>query len=128
MEIKEITAPFTDEVLSSLQVGDLVSISGTILAGRDAVLPGAVADGTGHGRRKGKSVRNAGEEVGRKEWKGRAGANRIGIAENDADSMLLERRNQAKSRTVESQAGRQLFADEIFRGDRGRIRAKGLLP
>ena len=42
MEIKSITAPFTDEVLSSLQVGDLVSISGTILAGRDAVLPGIV--------------------------------------------------------------------------------------
>lgn len=42
MEIKEITAPFTDEVLSSLKVGDLVSISGTIFAGRDAVLPSIV--------------------------------------------------------------------------------------
>ena len=42
MEIKNITAPFTDEVLSSLKVGDLVSISGTIFAGRDAVLPSIV--------------------------------------------------------------------------------------
>ncbi len=42
MEIKSITAPFTDEVLSSLKVGDLVSISGTIFAGRDAVLPNIV--------------------------------------------------------------------------------------
>ena len=42
MEIKAITAPFSDEVLSSLKVGDLVSISGTIFAGRDAVLPSIV--------------------------------------------------------------------------------------
>ena len=42
MEIKSITAPFSDEVLSSLKVGDLVSISGTIFAGRDAVLPSIV--------------------------------------------------------------------------------------
>ena len=42
MEIKAITAPFSDEVLSSLKVGDLVSISGSIFAGRDAVLPSIV--------------------------------------------------------------------------------------
>ena len=42
MEIKSITAPFSDEVLSSLKVGDLISISGTIFAGRDAVLPSIV--------------------------------------------------------------------------------------
>ena len=49
MEIKNITAPFTDEVLSSLKVGDIVSISGTIFCGRDAVLPSIVKqleDGT----------------------------------------------------------------------------------
>ncbi|MBO4872652.1 MAG: fumarate hydratase C-terminal domain-containing protein [Lachnospiraceae bacterium] len=39
MEIRTITAPFTDEVLSSLQVGDIVNVSGTIFCGRDAVLP-----------------------------------------------------------------------------------------
>lgn len=39
MEIRTITTPFTDEVLDSLQVGDIVNVSGTIFAGRDAVLP-----------------------------------------------------------------------------------------
>ena len=39
MEIRTITAPFTDEVLSQLKVGDIVNVSGTIYAGRDAVLP-----------------------------------------------------------------------------------------
>ena len=39
MEIKTITAPFTDEVLSQLKVGDIVNVSGIIYAGRDAVLP-----------------------------------------------------------------------------------------
>ena len=39
MEIRNITAPFTDEVLASLNVGDIVNVSGTIFAGRDAVLP-----------------------------------------------------------------------------------------
>lgn len=39
MERKTITAPFTDEVLKSLKVGDIVNVSGTIYAGRDAVLP-----------------------------------------------------------------------------------------
>ncbi len=39
MEIRTITAPFTDEVLSSLKVGDIVNVSGTIFCGRDAVLP-----------------------------------------------------------------------------------------
>ena len=39
MEIRTITAPFTDEVLKSLKVGDIVNVSGIIYAGRDAVLP-----------------------------------------------------------------------------------------
>ena len=39
MEVKHITAPFSDEVLSQLKVGDIVNVSGTIFAGRDAVLP-----------------------------------------------------------------------------------------
>ena len=39
MEIRTITAPFTEEVLASLKVGDIVNVSGTIFAGRDAVLP-----------------------------------------------------------------------------------------
>ena len=39
MEIRTITAPFTDEVLRSLKVGDIVNVSGIIYAGRDAVLP-----------------------------------------------------------------------------------------
>ena len=39
MEIRTITAPFTDEVLASLKVGEIVNVSGTIFAGRDAVLP-----------------------------------------------------------------------------------------
>ena len=49
MEIRTITAPFTDEVLSSLKVGEIVNVSGTIFAGRDAVLPKLVKkleDGT----------------------------------------------------------------------------------
>lgn len=49
MEIRTITAPFTDEVLSSLKVADIVNVSGTIFAGRDAVLPKLVKkleDGT----------------------------------------------------------------------------------
>lgn len=39
MEVKNITAPFSDEVLRQLKVGDIVNVSGTIYAGRDAVLP-----------------------------------------------------------------------------------------
>lgn len=39
MEIRTITAPFTEEVLKSLHVGDIVNVTGTIFAGRDAVLP-----------------------------------------------------------------------------------------
>jgi len=49
MEIKTITTPFTDEVLSRLKVGDIVNVSGTIYTGRDAVLPKIVQmieDGT----------------------------------------------------------------------------------
>lgn len=37
--MKEITAPFTEQALSELKVGDIVNLSGTIFAGRDAVLP-----------------------------------------------------------------------------------------
>ena len=39
MEFRNITAPFTEEVLKTLKVGDIVNVSGTIFAGRDAVLP-----------------------------------------------------------------------------------------
>ncbi len=39
MEIRTITTPFTNEVLNSLKIGDIVNVSGTIFAGRDAVLP-----------------------------------------------------------------------------------------
>ena len=35
----DITTPISDEVVSSLEVGDTVTISGYILCGRDAVLP-----------------------------------------------------------------------------------------
>lgn len=35
----ELTIPFGEEVISQLKVGDLVSISGYIYCGRDAVLP-----------------------------------------------------------------------------------------
>lgn len=34
-----ITTPITEEVVSGLQVGDIISISGYILCGRDAALP-----------------------------------------------------------------------------------------
>lgn len=39
MNIKEITTPISDEVIESLNVGDMVYISGDIFCGRDAVLP-----------------------------------------------------------------------------------------
>ncbi len=39
MEIKRVTAPFTPEALADLRAGDILSLSGTIFAGRDAVLP-----------------------------------------------------------------------------------------
>lgn len=39
MEIRTITAPFSEDVLKSLKVGDIVNVSGKIFAGRDAVLP-----------------------------------------------------------------------------------------
>ena len=35
----EITTPITDEVIKQLKVGDMISISGYIFCGRDAVLP-----------------------------------------------------------------------------------------
>ena len=43
MEIRTITAPFTEDVLKSLHVGDIVNVSGKIFAGRDAVLPKIVS-------------------------------------------------------------------------------------
>lgn len=45
----ELTTPLSEEVISQLKVGDVVSISGYIYAGRDAVLPKiikAAEDGT----------------------------------------------------------------------------------
>ena len=39
MEIKNITAPFTEEALRDLKAGDIVNLSGKIFCGRDAVLP-----------------------------------------------------------------------------------------
>lgn len=39
---KEITTPFSEKVISSLNVGDMVYISGEIICGRDAVLPKVV--------------------------------------------------------------------------------------
>ena len=35
----ELTTPFSEEDISKLKVGDVVSISGSIYTGRDAVLP-----------------------------------------------------------------------------------------
>lgn len=37
--MKELTTPFSEEAISALKVGDIVSISGYIFCGRDAVLP-----------------------------------------------------------------------------------------
>ena len=37
--IKELKTPFSEESISQLKVGDVVSISGYIFCGRDAVLP-----------------------------------------------------------------------------------------
>lgn len=37
--IFELTTPFSEEVINQLKVGDVVSISGNIYCGRDAVLP-----------------------------------------------------------------------------------------
>lgn len=45
----ELTTPFSEEAISQLKVGDVVSISGYIFCGRDAVLPRIckeLADGT----------------------------------------------------------------------------------
>ena len=44
MEIRTIEAPFSEEVLASLKVGDIVNITGKIFAGRDAVLPKIVKE------------------------------------------------------------------------------------
>lgn len=38
-KIAELITPFTEEAISQLKVGDVVSISGNIFCGRDAVLP-----------------------------------------------------------------------------------------
>lgn len=40
--IIQITTPITDDVIDSLAVGDMISISGHIYTGRDAVLPKVV--------------------------------------------------------------------------------------
>jgi fumarate hydratase subunit beta len=40
--MKKISTPITDEVVSSLSVGDMVSLSGYIYTGRDAILPKVV--------------------------------------------------------------------------------------
>ena len=48
-KVIEMTTPFCEEVISQLKVGDVVSISGYIYCGRDAVLPKIVkhvAEGT----------------------------------------------------------------------------------
>lgn len=37
--MKELKAPFSEEAMANLRVGDVVSISGYIYCGRDAVLP-----------------------------------------------------------------------------------------
>lgn len=37
--IKKLTTPFTEESIRQLKVGDVVSITGNIFCGRDAVLP-----------------------------------------------------------------------------------------
>lgn len=38
-EIKKFSTPFSEEAIATLKVGDVVSISGYIYCGRDAVLP-----------------------------------------------------------------------------------------
>lgn len=38
-KIIEITTPFSEDIISRLKVGDIVSISGYVFCGRDAVLP-----------------------------------------------------------------------------------------
>ncbi len=45
----DITIPITEEIVSGLQVGDMITISGYILCGRDAVIPKVlkmIEDGT----------------------------------------------------------------------------------
>ena len=42
--MKRITTPITDEMVNSLNVGDMVYVSGYIFCGRDAVLPKIVRD------------------------------------------------------------------------------------
>ena len=49
MTTKNITTPISEEDIASLQVGDMIYISGEIFCGRDAVLPKIVRmteDGT----------------------------------------------------------------------------------
>lgn len=38
-DIRQLNTPFSEEAISSLRVGDVISISGYIFCGRDAVLP-----------------------------------------------------------------------------------------
>lgn len=42
IKVRKIITPITDEVVDSLSVGDIVSLSGYIYTGRDAVLPKVV--------------------------------------------------------------------------------------
>lgn len=37
--MKYLTTPLTDDMIDELQVGDMISVSGSIFTGRDAVLP-----------------------------------------------------------------------------------------
>ena len=43
MQVIELTTPISEEDIAKLKVGDVVSISGYIYCGRDAVLPKIVA-------------------------------------------------------------------------------------
>ena len=44
----ELTTPFNEEIISMLKVGDVVSITGYIFCGRDAVLPNIVKAAEGN--------------------------------------------------------------------------------
>ncbi len=43
MKVKKIVTPITDEIVDQLEVGDMISLSGYIYTGRDAVLPKIVS-------------------------------------------------------------------------------------
>ena len=48
--MKELKTPFSEEAISQLEVGDVVSISGNIFCGRDAVLPRICKELVQHGQ------------------------------------------------------------------------------